>query len=304
MQTSLAVGALLLALSATVATASATPVPFVDTTPGSTTFTAPSTGTYDIVAFGAQGGNSGGLGAEISGDFVLTAGETLTVAVGGSGGDGTVVPIISGGHAIGSYSGGSGGGGGSFVVGPNSTPLVIAGGGGGGGGPGQTGTSGQGGSFGGPREGGGVNGSGGQFFGGGGGFYTAGAGGSPGYSSGGGAYPGLAGGSGVVTQDGSGGNGGFGGGGTCCTGSGAGGHFIASNGGGGGYSGGAGGFGAGGSGSFDAGLIDPNLLLVGGVNSGNGFVTITELTTVSEPASLAVLGTGLAGLLALRRRGR
>jgi hypothetical protein len=87
-------------------------------------FTVPFDGTYQIVAFGAQGGNvslqgvvgPGGLGAQISGNFSLTAGEVLQIAVGGAG---------SGGNAA--------GGGGSFVVGPGDTPLVVAGGGGGGG---------------------------------------------------------------------------------------------------------------------------------------------------------------------------
>jgi len=57
-------------------------------------FTIPTTDTYQIVAFGAQGGSAsfsdlfgdfvgaGGRGAEIGGDFSLTAGEILQVAVG------------------------------------------------------------------------------------------------------------------------------------------------------------------------------------------------------------------------------
>jgi Glycine rich protein len=89
-------------------------------------FTAPIAGTYRILVFGAQGGNgtppvsagTGGLGAEIGGDFDLTNSEALTIAVGGAG-------------LSGMASTAGGGGGGSFVVGP--TPLVIAGGGGGGG---------------------------------------------------------------------------------------------------------------------------------------------------------------------------
>jgi len=56
--------------------------------------------------------------------------------------------------------------------------------------------------------------------------------------------------------------------------------------------------GAGSSGSFSVGGI--NQLLVARVNSGNGSV----VTPVPEPASLALFGTGLAGLLALRRRRR
>jgi hypothetical protein len=50
-------------------------------------FTAPTTGEYDIVAYGASGGNGvgggGGLGAEMGGDFNLTAGEVLDIYVGG-----------------------------------------------------------------------------------------------------------------------------------------------------------------------------------------------------------------------------
>jgi len=115
-----------LALMAAVTAAHATPVPFSDTTPGATTFTVPNTGLYDIAAVGAVGGGvlntthiisygMGGMGADVSGDFTLTAGEMLSIVVGGSGG-------------IGLSSGG--GGGGSFVVAPGNTPLVIAGGGG------------------------------------------------------------------------------------------------------------------------------------------------------------------------------
>jgi hypothetical protein len=87
----------------------------------------PETGLYQIVAFGAQGGSgvggfgfvsAGGRGAEIGGNFILTAGEVLQIAVGGAGSDS---PSFCG------------GGGGTFVVGPGNMPLVIAGGGAGGG---------------------------------------------------------------------------------------------------------------------------------------------------------------------------
>jgi len=76
-------------------------------------FTAATTGVYDIVAFGASGGNrpmtsSAGLGAEIGGDFYLTAGEVLDVYVGGAGKDGTLESVSS----------------------ANQGPLVISGGGG------------------------------------------------------------------------------------------------------------------------------------------------------------------------------
>ena len=81
-------------------------------------------GLYAITAYGAQGGTvigygSGGLGAEMEGQFNFTASTTLTLLVGGSG------------ISVGSGYGGGSGGGGSFVV-NGSIPLVIAGGGGGG----------------------------------------------------------------------------------------------------------------------------------------------------------------------------
>ena len=53
------------------------------------TDTIETTGTYDIVTLGAQGGaggnTAGGDGAEIGGDFVLTAGTTIEIIVGGVG---------------------------------------------------------------------------------------------------------------------------------------------------------------------------------------------------------------------------
>ena len=230
------------------------------------TFTVPETGSYQILAFGAQGGNGtyagpigvGGLGAEVGGHFTLTAGEILQIAVGGAGGD----------HSGG---GGGGGGGGSFVVGPDNTPLVIAGGGGGGGGSGSGPLPGGGGLTG-PNGGGqfgGTNGSGGGGTptpgggAGGGGFFSAGGNGVFSGSTGGGAFPGLAGG-----QSG----GGFGGGGGA----------LAGAGGGGGYSGGGGGFrspggnGPGGDGgSFDAGT---DQILIADLQTGNGEVVITKVS--------------------------
>jgi hypothetical protein len=104
------------------------------------TFTVPTTGTYDIVAEGAQGGFSDsvsipGKGAEVGGDFQLTAGEMLSIVAGGQGQQAN-------------FSGG--GGGGSFVYPANALgqPLLAAGGGGGAGamsapgGDGQAGTTG------------------------------------------------------------------------------------------------------------------------------------------------------------------
>jgi hypothetical protein len=123
----LLVGTAVLAFTTTGLPARATPIDFTYT--GSLVdFTVPTTGTYQILAFGAQGGNAlgevgtppgpGGMGAEIGGDFSFFAREVLQIAVGGVGG---------------TFTGGAGGGGGSFVVGPGNMPLVIAGGGGGGG---------------------------------------------------------------------------------------------------------------------------------------------------------------------------
>src|SRR5215472_17339950 len=125
-------------------------VPFDFSYTGSlVTFMVPTTDTYQILAFGAQGGTAslsdafgdfagvGGRGAEIGGNFSLTAGEILQIAVGGAGSD--------------LQGFGAGGGGASFVIGPANTPLVIAGDGGGGatflagasvGGPGLTGPDG------------------------------------------------------------------------------------------------------------------------------------------------------------------
>jgi hypothetical protein len=131
--------------------ACATPIDFTYT--GSLVdFMVPAAGSYQIIAYGAQGGSVsgttangvpyvslGGQGAEIGGDFILSQGEVLQIAVGGAG-----VATLAG-----ALGGGAGGAGGSFVVGPGNTPLVIAGGGGGGGlspdgpVPGQGGLTGQ-----------------------------------------------------------------------------------------------------------------------------------------------------------------
>jgi hypothetical protein len=69
------------------------------------TYTIPTTASYDIVVYGAQGGGTsggyGGYGAEIGGDFTLLAGTVLGIVVGGAGGS--------------ALDHGGGGGGGSFV---------------------------------------------------------------------------------------------------------------------------------------------------------------------------------------------
>jgi hypothetical protein len=261
------------------------------------TYTAPTTGVYQITAYGAQGGSSidgggiGGLGAEFGGTFTLTAGEVLSIVVGGQG--------LTGGED-------GGGGGGSFVVAPGNTALLVAGGGGGGGGDGGggavnggaglLGTSGGTGLYssnvslnngGTGGNGGGGNGSGAT---GGGGFFTDGGAGSQGSYTGGKSFLNGAAGAGVY--------GGFGGGG---------GGSAFSNytgGGGGGFSGGGGGgyVGAGGGGgSFNSGL---NQFGLAGFQSGNGEVTIIAPASVPEPSSLALLGISLAvgaGFAARRR---
>jgi hypothetical protein len=238
-------------------------------------FTVPTTGTYDITADGASGASSktgGGGGAEITGEFQLTAGEQLTIVVGGAG-------------YSGSKSGG-GGGGGSFVIetyngtGSVHTPLVIAGGGGGGGyytnnppSGGYSGTSGgtgagdaggAGGTNGGVGAGGGADG-------GGGGGYRGGSGGvGSTYATNGRPQNGHYGGG---SAGGNGGAGGFGGGG---------GGGYNGGGGGGGFSGGGGGSGTGGVGAFGTGggggggsyNSGTNQVALADTHFGNGVVTI------------------------------
>jgi hypothetical protein len=237
-------------------------------TGGFQTWTVPATGLYNITAFGAQGGfgdvGGGGLGAEIGGEFSLSSGQVLTIAVGGAG--------TGGGF-------GGGGGGGSFVVSIASgttNALVIAGGGGGGSDfnfPGGGGIVGSGGS-----GYGGVGGAAGTIGGAGGGGFL-GNGGPGGYFGGGGfGFPaGLAGGTNISEF-----NGGFGGGG------GSGGYTQdtgGGGGGGGGYTGGNGGSGAlggdnissSGGGSYNAGS---NPIGVAGYQSGNGLVEIVRVLPV------------------------
>jgi hypothetical protein len=251
------------------------------------TYTAPVTGTYDIIAVGAGGAggpeDNGGVGASVEDTFSLTAGEQLSILVGGQGFTGN--------------GGAGGGGGGTFVIAPGVTPLLIAGGGGGGddlsdngqnggnvdslGGGGGSGGSGNLGTGGG--GGGGLSGDG--FTGGADTNMNFGGDGGQSYASGG------AGGLNGTTENGDAGSGGFGGGG----GGGDGG------GGGGGYTGGNGGDGAfpteagdGGS-SYDAGS-DPIFSYAD--LPADGSVTITQV--VPEPAS-AGMALGAAMLLAIRR---
>jgi hypothetical protein len=297
-------------------------------------FTAAAAGMYRIDVWGAQGGaggnqgGAGGAGAGLRGDFYLSAGETLTIDVGGRGTDGADGTFGNG--------GGGGGGGGSFVVGPGGR-LIIAGGGGGGAGgyngtgaPGATGQKGEAGSDG---AFGGAGGTGGQ---GGGGYpsnngpsYGGGGGGGGGFLSdgltelskwspaiGGRGFSDVTGGEGAhggpYYYGAKGGRGGFGGGG----GGGAGSSYVSysgyyggsyrystpgGGGGGGGFSGGGGGYvygAGGGGGSFNAGLHRHFLSW----RLGDGEVSISPVA-VPEPSVWSLLLTGL-GLLgyALRRR--
>ena len=260
-------------------------------------YTVPTSGDYALVAFGAQGGagtvlgiggDGGGLGAEIGGQFLLDAGNVLEIAVGGEGG----APPFG---AV-----GGGGGGGSFVFDKTTDALLIAAGGGGGndsGGAGQTTT---GGTTGGgdllfPGGAGSANGQGGggAYGAGGGGFLSSGGGSAYG-AGGGGSWPGLAGGS-ALAADLTGGFGGGGGGGED----------------GGGYSGGGGGGdldeGGGGGGSYLSSLAS-NPILTGGVQSDYGSVTLKLVAVIPEPATWAMMLTGFAGLgfvgYGRKRRGR
>ena len=80
-------------------------------------WTVPTTGTYTIEVWGAQGGRSNeGYGARMRGDFTLTSGTVLKILVGQEGGD----------HSL-----STSGGGGTFVAKSDNTPLIVAGGGGG-----------------------------------------------------------------------------------------------------------------------------------------------------------------------------
>ncbi len=251
---------------------------------GLQTFTVSASGVYDITAYGAQGGSSangptGGKGAEIGGDFALTAGEILQLYVGGAGGAGM---------QIGTEPSTGGGGGGTFIVGPGNTPLVVAGGGGGAGLflsgiGGYTTSSGSGGGESGPYGSGG----------GGGGFTGNGQDNSSFVGGGGKGFPVLTGG---TPGSGNAGAGGFGGGG---------GGGLVSGGGGGGYSGGVGGSDTGGGGGS---YLDPSAfetLLTAGANGGDGSVDITLVSVATpEPDSLLLLGFGLVGISACSCRVR
>lgn len=237
--------------------------------------------TIRVQAWGAQGGGTnGGLGAMESGEFSVTAGETLYILVGQRGG------VTSQGS---NYCGG--GGGGTFVYrnANDAFPLIAAAGGGGqsrdgAGGPGQSGTnnSNGGGSGSGPQ---GTNGNGG----GPGlatGLYSSGAGGAGWLSNGqdgvlirnppgtGGQAPRNGGMGGTFSHPSyTGAFGGFGGGGAASDNSGAGGGGGGFNGGGGGNNSISSNWGAGSGGSSYNGGANPSGQ--SGVRSGDGQVIIT-----------------------------
>lgn len=246
----------------------------VTVTGGIQYWTVPYTGTYRITAKGAQGApvtsSTGGLGASMSGDFLLNAGEVLKILVGQQGE-----------HSVSRLYLSSPGGGGSFVVNnTNGQILIVAGGGGGTGNErpalanattsttaNASSTSGTGGSGG----NGGTSGTGSA--GAGGGYYTDGT-----ESGNSGGYAFVNGGNGgVVNATYAPMGGGFGGGGSPISGG------NSRYGGGGGYSGGGGsaslsgattGLWGGGGGSVNNGS---NQLNQGGVNQGQGEVIITRI---------------------------
>jgi len=245
-------------------------------TQGIQEWTVPVTGTYTISASGAQGARTGGLGARMIGDFDLTQGDIIKIAIGQAGVDGSNS----------TYTGG-GGGGGTFVIkspyNSNASILLVAGGGGGRTSNGSTATidavtSSDGGDT--RSNGGGTNGGGGSSgqtngpAAGGGGFFTDGGDGDYGTvkPTGGKSFiNGLAGGSEGHTGTHDGGDGGFGGGGGGCN------NSYNRSGGGGGYSGGQGGTWSGqrcggGGGSYNSGSNESN---TAGFREGHGQVIIT-----------------------------
>ncbi len=248
--------------------------------------TVSATGTYDIDAFGAQGGadgysHAGGNGAEEGGSVTLTAGEKLEIFVGGVGATGT---LMSGGDG-----GGGGGGGGTFVfantgAGGAYVPLLVAGGGGGGfqavGGIGIVGAAGNGAG----GDAGGIYYSGG----GGAGVKSAGSSGAGRYNGGGGQTlaGSFSGGSGSALGGATSGAGGFGGGG-------GGGVNNGGGGGGGGYTGGNGGYqgaGLGGTSFYSGTSISAQT--VAGARTGNGSLTITPSVACYVTGTLILTGTG------------
>jgi hypothetical protein len=259
------------------------------TTRGIQEWTVPETGSYNIRAVGAAGGNPGtfGRGRDIQLITTLTKGEVIKILVGQQGTSTNSIP---------------GGGGGSFVVRGTQTAIIVAGGGGGrassgneyvnsnaslnnsgnkggdgsGSNNGDGGINGEGGAGGYASEGMGTGGAGGGGLIGNGGQLIQGNGVL--YGKGGLSF--ISGGLGAeIGGSGSDADGGFGGGGSSTNGGGAGG---------GGYSGGGGGSGlnngfysgGGGGGSFPFTATD-----AGATNTGNGFITITFMPLMTTTAT-------------------
>lgn len=272
--------------------------------PGIYTYAIQTTGTYTVVATGAQGGDEthfgrlGGKGAQVSGTVHLSAGDLLTLVVGGRGVTGTDA---------------GGGGGGTFVYVTAGSRLLVAAGGGGGanydtGLPGLASTSGADGvNPGGIGVGaGGQNGSGGQGSSDRGSVTLRSGGGGAGWLSAGGDaynYPGSGGSTAPTFSGGVGGgfgpSGGVGGGGAAS---------FFGGGGGGGYSGGGGGGGLGGApGGGGGSFTDPaaqNVVAQSGIQSGDGSVVISLLAAAPAPVptmtewALILFGLMLAGAAA------
>jgi hypothetical protein len=238
-----------------------------------------------IDAFGAQGGtgdddgvannNVGGNGGQVTATIAVTPGETLTVVVGGQGGNGADGTAGSGGFngggAGGSSFDGGGGGGGTSDVRQGGMGLanrvVVAGGGGGSGGrlvlAQFGGAGGAGGNTVGMDGGDGSAGAGGIFNGGSGGTQVAGGAGGSGNGSG---PDGAAGASGT---------GGAGAPGNSSGGGGGGGYFGGGGGEGGGIAFIEGAAGGGGGGSSFAAATATNVTHQQGVRAGNGRLVIT-----------------------------
>jgi hypothetical protein len=268
---------------------------------GIVTVTIATTGTYTITADGAVGGSkgsySGGSGAQVVGEFTLSAGDVLSILAGGSGSAGNT---------------GGGGGGGTFVYDTTTSTLLEAAGGGGGAGYAANGDSGQAGTSGDAGGGSGV-GSGGSAGSGGGGASGNGAGGG----GGGGGYSGSgsAGGSGGAGGSsyqsggaGGGSDGGFGGGGSSGDNGASG---FGGGGGGGGYSGGGGGgtFNSGDSGGGGGSYVNTSAsnyvssaTETAGVNSSSGFVTLTLLCYLRGTRILTPTGEVAVERLAIGSR--
>jgi hypothetical protein len=260
------------------------------TTPGDYSWTVPAgVTTVQAVLSGAQGGpasdppsvfGTGGPGASVTATLPVTPGSTLSIEVGGQGGQGGQVSIGgagAGGTSLGGYDGGAGGGASRITDG--QAVLAVAGGGGGatalfmnGGGGAALGQAGDYDGFdqSGRGGGGGMDVNGGD--GGAAGSFTNCPDAAPG-------HPGAAGTSGQGGSGGSGGNneGGAGGGG-------GGGYYGGGGGGGGAHCGSRGSIGSGGGGGGGSSFVSPSATassVTDATRSGNGSVTLMYDDTVA-----------------------